>query len=374
MQITAGDYRTAQDICSTVRTDVDSRLVVSNDAAMKPYWRYLGGFAGAFVVIGLMLPARVQVEREILIDAYPATVFALVNDLEQFNRWSGWMDDDPNVRIAFAGPPAGVGASLSWDGQIIGSGRLTITASEPFTSVASSIDLGGDSLASTKFFLSQTDLQTRVLWRYERDFGLHLAGRYFGLLLDGIIGPDYAADLVRLKAFAEKLPKFDFSSLHVEQIVVAANEIAYRPARSIPEASAVSEAMADAYYDILSFIDRHDLQEAGAPLSTARGFNGRELEFDAAIPVRGITGDTPLTDQGVAIGSTYAGQVIRVRHVGSYGTLGETHDKIAAWLAALGIDRNGDAWEVYVSDPTKTVEAELLTYVYYPVSYADGRR
>ena len=35
----------------------------------------------------------------------------------------------------------------------------------------------------------------------------------------------------------------------------------------------------------------------------------------------------------------------------------------------LGIERAGDAWESYVSDPTKVPEAELLTYVYYPVAH-----
>jgi effector-binding domain-containing protein len=36
-------------------------------------------------------------------------------------------------------------------------------------------------------------------------------------------------------------------------------------------------------------------------------------------------------------------------------------------LAALDIERAGDAWESYVSDPTKVPEAKLLTYVYYPI-------
>jgi len=66
-------------------------------------------------------------------------------------------------------------------------------------------------------------------------------------------------------------------------------------------------------------------------------------------------------------GQTYAGQVIRVRHLGSYRTLSTTHRKISAYLAALGIEMAGDAWESYVSDPAKVPEAELLTYVYYPI-------
>jgi effector-binding domain-containing protein len=126
--------------------------------------------------------------------------------------------------------------------------------------------------------------------------------------------------------------------------------------------------MGDAYYSILGFIDDHDLGTAGAPMSITRTFSGSELVFDAAIPVRGLTAATPRNGDTVRISTTYAGPVVRVKHIGSYRTLGRTHDKIAAYLAALGIKRNGDAWESYISDPQRTDEADLQTYVYYPVT------
>ncbi|MDH3440352.1 MAG: GyrI-like domain-containing protein, partial [Gammaproteobacteria bacterium] len=108
-------------------------------------------------------------------------------------------------------------------------------------------------------------------------------------------------------------------------------------------------------------------EEAGAPLSIARGYSGAGLVFDAGIPVRGLTDRTPRTENVVKIGSTYGGSVIRVRHVGAYATLAATHNKIAAYLAAKGMIRNGDAWESYVSDPNRTDESGLITYVYYPI-------
>jgi effector-binding domain-containing protein len=40
---------------------------------------------------------------------------------------------------------------------------------------------------------------------------------------------------------------------------------------------------------------------------------------------------------------------------------------VSAYLAALGIERNGAPWESYVSDPGKMPEEDLLTYVYYPI-------
>jgi effector-binding domain-containing protein len=338
----------------------------SNHSFMNQRLIWIGRILLGLVVIGIVLPGQVVVEREVTIDAHKATLFALVNDFNRIELWSPTTEDDPNARVTRSGPPAGVGALLTWDGQIIGRGSQTITESEPYERVSSRIVLNDDVEATGTFMLSDEDGMTKVTWSYERDFGFNLAGRYFGLLLDGIHGPKLEAGLARLSSLAERLPRADFSDLEVERIVVEALDIAYLRTTSPPDASAMSEAMRESFFDILSFIDRHKLKEAGAPMSVTLTFSGAELVFDAAIPVRGITATTP-RNETVKIGATYEGPVIRVRHIGSYASLGRTHDKIAAYLAALGIKRNGDAWESYISDPNRTDESGLLTYIYYPI-------
>ena len=218
------------------------------------------------------------------------------------------------------------------------------------------------------FDLEPADGSTTVTWRFETDYGFNIVGRFFGLAFAGVVRRDYEAGLARLKELAESLPAADFADLEIEQLVVDAAEIAYLQTTAVPDPAAISEAMGDAYFEILSFIDKHGLSEAGAPLSITRSFSGSELVFDAAIPVRDVTAETPRDGPRVRIGLTYAGSVIRVRHVGSYRNLGETHRKIAAYLAATGIERAGAAWEAYISDPTRVAESELVTFVYYPVS------
>ena len=130
-----------------------------------------------------------------------------------------------------------------------------------------------------------------------------------------------------------------------------------------------SDAMRTAYFDVLTFIEEQGLEENGPPLSITRVYSGSSLIFDAAIPVRGVTESTPADRGNVKLGSTYAGPAVRVRHQGSYRTLARTHRKIAAYLTAHGLERNGDAWEAYVSDPSLVREEELLTFVYYPVRF-----
>lgn len=320
------------------------------------------------LVIGLALPRHARVDVETRIDAYPATVFALVNDFHRVALWSPWLEADPNARIVHSGPTRGVGAMMTWDGAIIGTGTQVITASRPFVHVATTINPGESGEAKTWFDLEGNGASTRVTWRFETDYGLNVLGRFFGLAFAGIVRRDYEAGLARLRDLAETLPGVDFSDLQIEHLVVEAAEIAFLPTTSIPEPAAISEAMGDAYFEILGFIDARGLSEAGAPLSITRSFSGSELLFDAAIPVRGITEATSREGSRVQIGTTYAGNVIRVRHVGSYRTLSATHRKIGAYLAALGIERAGAAWESYVSDPTKVPEDELVTYVYYPIS------
>lgn len=320
------------------------------------------------VAIGLMLPRHARVEIAASIETNPSTVFALVNDFRRVELWSPFFDTDPNARIVHSGPRRGVGATVTWDGAIIGSGTQVITASEPFERVETALNPGETGEARTWFELSGGNGNTKVTWHFETDYGFNVAGRFFGLAFAGVVRREFATGLANLKELAETLPAADFSDIEIEHLVVESMDIAYLPTTSVPEPAAVSEAMGKAYFEILSFIDKNGLNEAGAPLSIARSFSGPEIRFDAAIPVRGLQESTPREGARVRIGTSYAGNVIRARHVGPYRTLGTTHQKVAAYLAALGLQRSGDHWESYVSDPTRVSESELLTYIYYPVS------
>ena len=327
----------------------------------------IGAIVALLIVVGLLLPRHSRVEVSALVDAPPATVFALVNDFRRVDLWSPRTANDPNARVLFSGPNRGVGATVTWDGVIAGSGTQTIVESRPHEHVATTINPGEPGEARTWFDIEPGEGNTRVTWGFAHDHGLNLVGRYFALLLAGVVKREFETGIAALKDLAESLPRTDFGDLDVEHVIVEPQQIAYLPTTSLPEPAAISEAMGKAYFEILSFIDARGLVEAGAPMSIVRGFAGSQLRFDAAIPVGGVTAETARDGATVKLGQTYSGPAIRVRHVGSYRQLGSTHRKIAAYLAALGLERNGDAWETYISDPTRVPEAELLTDIYYPV-------
>jgi effector-binding domain-containing protein len=319
------------------------------------------------IALAVFLPSAAEVQRAVLIDARTATVFALSSDIEQVRKWSTWTNVDPNALFETVGPRRGQGAGISWQSTVVGAGSLTIVESVPLQRVVSRLKLRSTRPALATLVVQQADDGTRVTWTVQKTFGMNLAARYVGLMLERNLGDDIESGLQNLKSMAESLPRADFHDLRIDEISLQAVDIAMLRTSSVPQSNAISEATSSAYFDILRFIDTYGLREAGAPMIISRGYSGSKVLFDAAIPVRGTATTEPPASERVHLGVSYAGPVIRVQHSGSYAHLPQTHDKIAAYLAALGIERNGDSWESYVSDPARTAESELLTYIYYPV-------
>ncbi|MCB0360354.1 MAG: hypothetical protein KDD44_11985, partial [Bdellovibrionales bacterium] len=94
------------------------------------------------LVIGLFLPTNFVVLRTTSIAAPTETIYPLVNDLTQWQRWEPWSEMDPSIKISRGDITQGVGATQSWVGND-GSGSLRITHSSPETGIA--YDLSFDS-------------------------------------------------------------------------------------------------------------------------------------------------------------------------------------------------------------------------------------
>ena len=69
---------------------------------------------------------KMNVNKSIFIDATPAKIFPIINDLNNWEQWSPWTLAEPTAKITVAKD----GKYHDWDGDIIGSGNLKITSEE----------------------------------------------------------------------------------------------------------------------------------------------------------------------------------------------------------------------------------------------------
>jgi effector-binding domain-containing protein/uncharacterized protein YndB with AHSA1/START domain len=326
----------------------------------------IGLFAVLLVAIGFFLPRTAHVERSIVIEAPQATVFTVLNGFRQFDRWSPWAGIDPNATTTYEGPETGVGSKMSWAGNdAVGTGSQEILESTPYERIRVRLVFGefpGDFTAT--YALAPEGSGTRVTWSFDADYGSSIFGRYFGLLSDSMLGPDYEKGLGRLKPFAESLPKADFSGMAFETTVAAAQPLLLVGVRSADDSNSIGVALGVAYSRVSGFITAQRLAPAGPPIAIHNGERDGTLSLDAAIPVNRT--DVALAAP-IRAGQSYAGRVLKTVHVGDHHGLAVARAKVRAYLATAGLEQAGPLWEEFVSDPETTPLAERVTHIYVPI-------
>ena len=155
------------------------------------------------VVVAFCLPRKFHVERSIAIDAPPEAIHAVVTRLREWPTWTAWTAERyPDMKIAFAGPEEGVGAKQSWEGKSSGRGSIEITKSSPEEGVDYDFAFDGNPSTGGISFFPGPDT-TLVTWYADGDLGRNPVARYFGLLMDRFMGPDFETGLRNLKKKAE---------------------------------------------------------------------------------------------------------------------------------------------------------------------------
>ena len=150
------------------------------------------------------LPRDVHVTRSIAIDRPADAVFPFLNSLRRFNEWSPWRDIDPNVTNVFSGAETGVGAHMAWVGNSkVGSGAQTITESVENARVLVDLTFGDRGVAKASWLLSPAGEGVRVEWTLDSTVGDNPIGRYMGLFMDRMMGPDYERGVANLKQRVE---------------------------------------------------------------------------------------------------------------------------------------------------------------------------
>jgi effector-binding domain-containing protein len=324
--------------------------------------------------VAFLLPGSAHVERSIAIARPPSMVFSVLNSYRRFNDWSPWVGKDLHAHYTITGPLAGVGAKESWTGdpRTVGSGSQEIIESKPNDSVTMALDFGDMGKATARFLLSADGKGTRVTWTLDTQAPLALdghllwnaTGRYMGLFMDKMVGPDYESGLARLKTLVETFPDVDIGNVGGEAVTLAPRKIYFVSASSGSDGESAKAVLTEAYGKLGKYLGDNALTMAGAPLTITTSYDKSGWKFDAAIPV---DRNNAATRDDIQSGATYGGSAVQFIHVGPYDTLSDTITKAEAWLSVQGYKAKGRLMEEYISDPGKTPPEQLQTRVTIPV-------
>ena len=180
---------------------------------MAIFRNVLGGLVGLFLLVvlgGFILPSQVQVERSIVINASPATIFPVVSDLSVWSSWSPWAKMDPDMALIIDGK--GVGQTMRWQSEdpMVGIGTQEITTLDTPNYVQTHLNFGQQGEADAAFQLTPQDKGTLVSWTLNTDMRAGVPrlmqpfSTYLRFVLDSAVGQDYEAGLANLKALIEQ--------------------------------------------------------------------------------------------------------------------------------------------------------------------------
>lgn len=316
-----------------------------------------------YLILALVGPSKVKVERSITVENKSDAIRPLLSDLTIFHdKWSPWTEKDLNAEVKYSGTAGQAGHQMEWSSKVkeVGSGTLQIV-SIGNDSVIQKLTFEGMGDSKAYYILKEKEGQTEVTWGMEMSAPFLFRPMMLFMNADKMIGPDYEKGLLKLKTVAEENKIADKSNYEIKEI-------------EWPETYYVGTKFeTHSFQDLAAFfgknfpalgegIGKSKVQPLAAPLSIYKWYDEKKGETNCAAAFR--------VDKGVKLNGfenhTYpACKVLQIAYYGAYEKIGDAHRAMDAYMKGKGL-MNGDVFEEYVTDPMSEKDtAKWLTNVYY---------
>jgi uncharacterized protein YndB with AHSA1/START domain len=169
---------------------------------MKRILQIIGALILVVLVVPAFLPQKFSMSRSIEINAPVTTVFSKLTDLNEYVKWNPFPEGDPTNTAQVSG--TGAGSSLTWKGDKTGEGKMTIASIEPEQKIAVKMDfykpMSGEGMVHW-ITTPKSESATEMVWTFDQD--LPYFSRYFGLVMDKMMGGHFEKGLVNFKSLVE---------------------------------------------------------------------------------------------------------------------------------------------------------------------------
>jgi hypothetical protein len=178
---------------------------------MKGFLRFLLGLLGviviALIVLSVIEPKDVIVQRSIVIQAPKAAVFEQIVKFKNWPNWSPWQERDPKEQIMYSGVDGTAGSGYHWigDPKLTGEGEMKNTSVEDGKLNYDLNTIKPFKKESMGYFqaVDTVNGSTRVTWSITMHFGTPSNAMNAFMDMDKMLGGDFERGLQNMKKYAE---------------------------------------------------------------------------------------------------------------------------------------------------------------------------
>ncbi len=310
-----------------------------------------------------MFSIPMDVERSTKIRKNPADVFSYIADFNNWRTWSPWLCQEPNCPVTIQGSPGTVGHSQTWNGDLIGSGTMTLAEVRRNSGLRYDLHFlkPWKSHSKVEFRLVQKSDETEVTWVMHGTLPFFMF--FMKKMMTTWVGSDYERGLSMLKEYLETgaVP----SETRIKG-VVERESLYYMGIRRKCSISEIGPAMEKDFTDIREKLDDRQLQTVKHLFSIYHDYDmvGRTCEYTSGL----LYESKPESVASLVVDQLPAHKALQVDHRGPYRHLGN------AWSAAISCARMKykqnkklPMYEIYVNNPHKVSEEEVQVEIYVPV-------
>lgn len=146
---------------------------------------------------------KLQIQRSIQINAKSEMVYKIISDFHNWNFWSPWNHCEPTSKTEVSGSNQ-VGQSLTWSGEIIGSGKMTLIEMLPNQKILLNLEFykPWKSFAQVVFTIKAlNENKSELTWTMNTKLPFFMI--FFKKMMSAYMTSDFDRGLQMLKEFIE---------------------------------------------------------------------------------------------------------------------------------------------------------------------------
>ena len=318
---------------------------------------------GGLIYLG-RLPGAYLVRRSLSMNVERQRVFDKVRDMASWKEWSPWLLHEPATRLAFSDDVDQEGGFYTWDGRLVGAGKLTHVRFTGVERIEQRIEFTRPFKAVSKVWweFAEDGGQTEVTWCMQGRMPFVL--RFMTDMTRSMIEKDYDLGLAMLRGVLDpdaERPVIEFAG-EVQREAQTALTLPFKGGLQD-----MVKAMQAGFPKLNAYAEQTGIVPAGPLFAAYYKVDPKAMYFegDMALPVRGDVDAGEFTRRTIADGRCF-----KVSLQGSYDFLE------LAWYSAmchlrmrkLKLDKRRPTLEVYENDPQAVAHSnQILTSLYLPL-------
>lgn len=319
-----------------------------------------------FLILGLIAPKKVKIERSAEINASPGQVLDIVSRFSENKNWSPWEEMDTNIKTSFEGEDGKVGSKYSWEGNSkVGKGNQTITKIENGmieNKLVFEKPMSGEAIVTFK--IDATDKGSKITETFDSESAYPMNALNLIMNPEKMMGPTFEHGLNKLKNYVESKKPALYRGYEVKEADGPGR--VYIGIRKTIAFNAIPQFFGESIAKISEMLKKANISPDGMPAGLYYVYDEKTATTDMLVgmPVKGNS-----TVEGLTTVNIPAVKEISADYFGDYAKTGDAHFALDDYMKEKGLKFSPPAIEQYLNDPEIVKDtAKWLTRIIYPVT------